>query len=702
MTHTPRVRPKVGAARVVAIGAVAVGALSGGSAFTAATAYPFSPGSPPSVPFSAAIWFGVAAAVTAASAGLLRRAGRSWAAALGADALACLPLALLWIAFLAPRPETVAAPLFWCAVTSAAAAKLGLWAATARGWAVAVTASAAARRLASLARWLSPAGRGIAPLALAALAARCSLLHLYNGLSLPEEGLLAHAAQVILSGGVVYRDLRIVLPPGAPYLHAGMSAALGRTLVVGKIALFIGPALLPLAVYFVSQRIMPAGIAFLAAAVVALMGDGSLALFFALVALGVGFSRTGDRRANWFLAGVLAGVSAAFDLVVGVSAGLALALTLYLRQRTFIMRRVGAAGTDLALGSWALMPLAAGALLVWVPLALYFLSRGALGALGGDLLSGARGDAFRLLRPLPSALDNWAAPAVLAAGAGLVVARLAARRLSEVELVALTVIAFGAMGWGWARRSEDPYHLALFLPLAYMVAAWVFGWAGKAAGQSFVGWPAGDYLRVLRAAAAAAVLVAGALGLSGWGRALAGHAGEIARARTLIAPPAGWRPLELSAAGGAYMSPQAGKALAGVVDYVQRHTLADEAVLCTPAGAAIYFLADRPGATRLTYAYAGEAPPGEAAEAVVDVESGKVRMVVVVLADAPWQRGEALEPLIAGYLARRYQRVARFGDYVVLLRKGASPTPKATPPPESRPERAGPVPPASVFGPNRK
>ncbi|UCH33259.1 MAG: hypothetical protein JSV65_11825, partial [Armatimonadota bacterium] len=624
---------------------------------------------------------------------------RTWGSALSADALTYLPLLLLWAVIILPVAERAAFRLFWAAVAAVGVGKAALLATIARRQLSAAGSSEFARRISAVAGALSVVGRVFAPVILIALAARWHMLHLYDGLAAPEEGLLAHAAQAIVAGDILYRDLRSVFPPGAPYLHAGMFAAVGKTLVVGKIALGVGPVLLPLAVYYLSQRVMPAGIAFVAAALVGLTGEGSVAAFLALCAIGVGFARSGDRRANWALAGALTGLAAAFDVMLGVSAAGAVVVMLTLRQQPFVMRRVGSTDVDLALGGWALAPFALGIAVVWAPIVLYFASRGALAPMGGDLLAGARGEVTRLLRPASEDAGARILGSVYAVGAGLLLWRLAARRLSEADFVALTMIVFGAIALWWSLGTADPYHLAWSAPAAYMLAVWLFGWATKAAAQSVVGWPPWDHLRVLRSAAAALVLIGAAVVLLGWSRPAAGRLEEIAQTRAMVAPPAGWRPVEVAAAGGAYLPERAAHSVEKLVEYVQRHTLPGEALLCGPASPAIYFLAERPHATRLDYWYAGNVAPGDAAEAVVGMESDKLRMAVVAVADAPWQRDVVAESVIIGYVARQYQRVARFGDYLVFLRKGASLTPRVEREEEDETSPGGPAPRASMFGP---
>jgi hypothetical protein len=693
MTNTPRVKVALHAFRIAASGAVVAAAMSAAIAFTIRTGYPW-PARAPSPVVVAAVWIGAAAIASAASIIAQRRAGMAWGRACAADTLTYLPLVLLWIGLLLRREA--AAPLFVAVVAAVAFAKVALVSGGIRGHAVRLAERDFSRRVAAVLSGFAAVGRAVAPFALLALAARWQILHLWNGLALPEEGLLAHAAQAIRAGEVLYRDLRSVFAPGAPYLHAGMFAAFGQTLVVGKIALSAGPVLTTLAVYYVAQRTAPALIAFLAAALFALAGEGSLATFFALSAIGAGFARSGDRRANWMVAGLLSGAAMVFDVAVGAAAVAGLVVMLYLRQQPWIMRRVGSTDVDLALGLWVVAPLVLGVVIVWTPLLLYFASRGALAPMGSDLLSGLRGQVFAILRA-PASVPEFAAPAIVyGIGIALLFGRLALRRMSEADFIALAVIIFGGIGSTWAWRTRDAYHLAMAAPALYVTATWLCGWSIRAVAQTLVGWPAAHGLRAMRAAGGVLILVGGALTSGAWMSTTVARVGAIARAAALVVPPEGWVPTGLTVAGGAYLPPEAATALVRVVDYVERHTRADEPIFCAPCGAAIYVLADRPHATRIDCSVDGQVPAGDAAEAVVALESEQVRLVVMASREASAGAAAVADPLIARYLARRYRVAARFGDYTVLLRKA---TERASPPAESRRPKPAPGPPPRMFGP---
>lgn len=698
----PPFAPTISVARAIASGICGGAAIAGLTVFTAANHPPFSLGAPRSAIITAALWLGAAAALSAPAVAALRRAGRSWGSAVAAEALTYAPLLLLWLDVIWPGRVIATALLFWSTAAATGAAKFALLAGPMRAGIAKMQRPMNAAPLVTVALALSAAGRIIAPFVLIGLATRWQMIHLHDALPTPEAGALAHAGQLIVSGGVLYRDLRSVFPPTGPYLHAGMFAALGSTLVAGNIIQSVGPVLLPLAAYYVGQRFMPAGVAFVAAVLTALIGEGGLAGFFALCAIGVGLATSGDRRANWVLSGVLAGIAAATDIHLGLSAVAALALMLLLRQRAVVMRRIGVAGADLSLGGWALAPFALGLALVWAPMLVYFASRGALAPMWGDLAGGARGEVFRMLRPWPGDAAVWIPAAIYTLAFARLLSHLVARRLEEAHFVGLTVIAMGAIGWAWGLATRDAYHLALSAPAAYLVGAALLGWAAKATAQSLIGVPGGDHLRALRAGAVTLALIGTGSVWNGWGRLAASSAQQITGSGMRVAAPAGWQPLTTAPGEAAYLPAHQARAVNKLVAYLQRHTLPNERIFCAPDSPALYVLAERPSATRLDCVFASEVPPDEAAEAVLALESRKTRMVVLAPSDAAWQAQTPIEPTIARYLARRYRRVARVGEYAVLLRRGASLAPTALPGEAAPPPMPGTTPPGEMFAPPRK
>ena len=178
-------------------------------------------------------------------------------------------------------------------------------------------------------------------LGLAALSAAFEALFLRHGLNALDEGWPLYAAMQLHEGGVLYRDVFFVFPPGHA-LGAWLAYAWSPPGVVPARVFYAAfNVLLCVALYLLGRRLMPPALALLAGARVAVAAPdshGSHYLFgyrymlFSVVALWC-FSerlRTGERR--WMVvAGALAGVALVFRLdpaltaVGGIGAGVLVA-----------------------------------------------------------------------------------------------------------------------------------------------------------------------------------------------------------------------------------------------------------------------------------------------------------------------------------------------------------------------------------------
>ena len=106
----------------------------------------------------------------------------------------------------------------------------------------------------------------------------------------------------------------------------------------------------------------------------------------------------------------------------------------------------------------------------------------------------------------------------------------------------------------------------------------------------------------------------------------------------------------------------------GVVELLRRHTEPGEPVFVYPAVPGIYYLADRPNATRFNHLFAGMASPADQEEMVSQLE--RVRWVVWDEADVyNWVRPGDNAPVMR-YLHEHFRTAQRIGPYVVLSRDG--------------------------------
>jgi hypothetical protein len=113
-----------------------------------------------------------------------------------------------------------------------------------------------------------------------------------------------------------------------------------------------------------------------------------------------------------------------------------------------------------------------------------------------------------------------------------------------------------------------------------------------------------------------------------------------------------------------------------VVDFLQAHTAPGEPIFAYPVIPGIYFLADRPNATRFNHLFPGMASPADLQEVVRQLE--QVRYVVWDDANAPsWVNPGDNAPVME-YLRGHFREAAVIGPYAVLARDGSGPPrPKA-------------------------
>jgi hypothetical protein len=106
----------------------------------------------------------------------------------------------------------------------------------------------------------------------------------------------------------------------------------------------------------------------------------------------------------------------------------------------------------------------------------------------------------------------------------------------------------------------------------------------------------------------------------------------------------------------------------GVVELLRNHSAAGEAIFVYPALPGIYYLADRPNATRFNHLFAGMAGPADQEEMVRQMEG--VRWVVWDDADVyNWVKPGDNAPVMR-YLYENFRTAQRMGPYVVLSRTG--------------------------------
>ncbi len=469
--------------------------------------------------------------------------------------------------------------------------------------------------------------------ALAAGAAALSAFTILRGYGPHDEGLMLVWGRRIADGQWPYRDFWANYAPGQPLLLAALVKLFGPSLLWWRIVrVAIDATVSVLAFAYVRGR---AGTWWALAAWVAVAGamawPSGPGPNPPALALGLG-ALLAARRAP-LVAGALAGLAVAFRPEIGAAAALGAALE---------TGRAGAARVTLAAVGVAALALA--------PFAIV-----AGGAMADQVLGFASlQDLQRLPFPLhfhggldPNKLLEFYLPAILVAGSVLWATWAVARR-DGWPLAPLV-----AVGLAYLLARTDEFHL---VPLSVALAIALACAAGREASPA------------PRAALAVAL---GLVALHGLER----RAGQALHPPALAAIPA-------PAADGVRTTPADAAALRGLIGFVRARTPGGAPVLVAPprydrvrvGDPMLNVLLDRPDPTRYDVVQ-----PGVVTTAKVQREMARdLRGTPVVVR---WLSPEATERepngsgrssgifVLDRAIARGYRRAARFGDYVVLVRR---------------------------------
>jgi hypothetical protein len=487
--------------------------------------------------------------------------------------------------------------------------------------------------------------REVAAGALLALgAAALSAFTILRGYGPHDEGLMLAWARRIADGQWPYRDFWANYTPGQPIVLAGLVKLFGPSLLWWRIVrVALDATVSVLAFAYVRRR---AGIGWALGAWVAVAGamawptgpgPNPPALALALGAL------LAARRAP-VAAGALAGLAIVFRPEIGVAGAIGAALE---------ARHAGATSALVARpGGPARVALAA-AVVVVLALAPFAIVG------GGDMADQVLGfasvqDLQRLPFPLdydggldPNKLLEFYLPAILVAGSALWVVWALARR----DGLALAPLV--AVGLAYLLARTDEFHL---VPLSVVLAVALACAAGREPNAP------------LRAALGVALAL---VALHGLERRL----GQARHPPTLAAIPA-------EAADGVRAAPADAAALRALIPYVRARAPGGAAVLVAPprydrvrvGDPMLNVLLDRPNPTRYDVVQPGIVTTAKAQrEMARDLPAAPV--VVRWLAVAARERepnGSAKSSgvfVLDRAIARGYRRAARFGDYLVLVRR---------------------------------
>jgi hypothetical protein len=499
-----------------------------------------------------------------------------------------------------------------------------------------------------------------------------------------DEGHILLAARRVAAGDLPYADFVFPYGPGHPLLLGSLEELLGPSLLWWRIVRVCADAAVALIVFVLVRREAPLLVALVAwlIAAAAMAQPGGSNPFAVAIALGLcAFAvatATPPRagRGAWrrpAIAGVLVALAAFWRLDFGLFAGLAILVALALAPGAQAVR-VRAAGTfalaALGLGVvlYAPFAIAAGPGSLYEQMVADALRYSSYWTLPFPL---AFDEAFRLWPPASLAEDvkdlvGFYVPLALVAGLVVGAAACLLRWLGEGRpwrWLGLLVFALGAAAY--MRSRADEFHtqplLVVLTVLLACAATWLVGERRRHAG---------------------AVLLAGSVALL----VLLGVYGTANRVSALLLPPE-LEPVGLPGTGGVKAPPGEAEVLRRVVPYVQARVPPGAPIFVAPRRSDLvrfdnllfYILADRD--TVLDAGATLQALPAEQRLTIAALERQRPRVVVrwtdpLSSQREPNRRGRPSgSRALDAYLARVYGRVAVFGDYQVLRRRGDDPMP---------------------------
>ncbi len=469
------------------------------------------------------------------------------------------------------------------------------------------------------------------------------LLTFRLGIIPADEGFAAITPLRLLQGERPYLDFWWLYGPTGLFLNAGLYRIFGVSLITLRLAgIVAGYAALLLCWRIARRFLSPAWAGIAATTALALYRlptynyNHMYAAVVGLLALECACrARETDSVRWWAVAGALVGVLCSFKFNVGVQAGAAMLLFLWLAAWPGKAWKQAARACLWFAAPWlGVVALQDVALLAW---------------LGWDALGAIYGPQFAVVGEKVAA---WALWHNLAAAVPRSLSRESVRQAYYLALFALPVV-ISPVAWWMARRERPAPRdavrlLALYSPAVY-VQAFIVGDPSGSTGDNAAllitslallvyvvrRWVEG---RRHRATRALALGLAAALLVAVYGGALVRYATPGKFAHTLA----------LERARGVRVSQTYGRNLEGVVGYLKERVPEGEAIAAVPwAGEMLAFLSGRPLAMRATDEFLRVAP--------------EARPEWVALTNAPDPQADYARLLAV--LEADYRRVAEFGDF---------------------------------------
>lgn len=487
-----------------------------------------------------------------------------------------------------------------------------------------------------------------------------------EGIDLGDEGFLAAGAARVLAGEVPQRDFFSLQPPLSFYTGALALETLGPSLgSLRELGLVLHLAVIAL-VYGLARAVSGPAIAFVAASPSIVLGLPLFGFVPYAVWHGITFSLA---SACLVLRGSITG-RRGWSLAAGMAGGLAVLSRhdqggyLALAVGAFALALRGSAGESRAHSAGMFRSWSTGAAIVLVPCAIYWLAAGALSGMFRQLVL------FPLTTyaqtsglPMPWFLSGQAlserllvaafyVPAgIVALALAVLLRRVRRSRFGPPEARALFVAALAGLFYLQVLTRSDLFHLAITLPPAFALGAWLLETAAAGLARSIRGRAGRSPTRSHRAASAmvcvGAAVAAGTLGPT-LGRAFL--PARDPQARVVALDRAGVR-----------VDPTLAQDLESMVAWIHRCAEPGQPILCLPYQPVFYFLADRRNPTSWNYLWEGDQGDEDHRELVRQAEADPPA-VVVVFDQTGFGR---LAPILASYLHRDYRAV--FDSPVVTI-----------------------------------
>jgi hypothetical protein len=487
------------------------------------------------------------------------------------------------------------------------------------------------------------------PLVFAA-GALVSALTILAGINPHDEGLVLQAAARVADGQLPYRDFYANYGPGQYYLLGGLDWAFGPSLITWRIVRVALDALVATLAYALARREGPEPVALLAwVAVLAAMTHPTIPHPNA-TALALGLGAILLARRSPAGAGALAGAAFAFRFDLGIAAAAGAALSAAAAVPTALVRRAA-----------VLRVLAVAALIAAVLVLPFVLA--APGEFWDDTFGFVLNEQSLQRLPLPGAYDGafepnkllaFYMPYVLIGGLALWLVAAVAMR-PPLRIWAALPLALAGLGYLLAR--VDEFHL---VPLAAVLPVLLAAAAGHARSTL---WKL------------ALLLPVALIALNG-----------LDQNRIDLVDSSKLEPIRIDVADGVKAPPAEARALEQLVGYVRRHVPPGRPLfvanprhdLVRAGNPLVYVLADRPNPTRYDVMQPGVVTTAPVQREIVRYlrDSGTELVVrwLSPVASEPEPNGAGRSSgvrVLDRYLARRYERVARFGPYQILRVVGA-------------------------------